>query len=91
MGDIAGIHRLKNKLAVGMKWEAVGKNTGGKMRRRVFVEGKRNDAVLGVFFNFIFYSNKGILVTLHPQNDIILGFPSIFTVLSNGGGQIIKG
>jgi hypothetical protein len=38
--------------------------------------------------NFIFYSNKGILVTLHPQNDVILDFPSIFTVSSNrlGGG-----
>jgi hypothetical protein len=34
----------------------------------VSVEGKQNDAVIRVFFfNFIFYSNKGILVTMHSK------------------------
>jgi hypothetical protein len=44
-----------------------------------------------LFFNSIFYSNKGILVTLHPQNDVVLGFSSIFTVSSNRMSQIIRG
>jgi hypothetical protein len=30
--------------------------------------------VVSVFFFFL--SNKGIFVTLHTQNDVILGFPS---------------
>ena len=40
---------------------------------------------------FLFSSSKeGILVTLQPQNDVILGFPSILMVLPNRGSQIVR-
>jgi hypothetical protein len=48
-------------------WDEVGCSGKEHGKKRDFVEGKRNNAVLGVFLNFIFYSNKGILVTLHPK------------------------
>jgi hypothetical protein len=64
VGDFTGIQTLKKKLVAGQKKGCSGKEQGG---RRVFVEGKQNDAVLWVFFKIFFYSNKGILVTLYPK------------------------
>ena len=49
----------------GLQWERLTELGGGRGRRGVFVEGaaKQRRFVWG-FFNFIFYYNKGILVTL---------------------------
>jgi hypothetical protein len=64
---------------------------GGGGERRIVVESHQNNAVLVLFFFFFFKSNKGIFVILHTQNDIVLGFSSIFTMATNGGGHFIRG
>jgi hypothetical protein len=57
----------------------------------VSVEGKQNVVVLRIFFlNFIFYSNKGILVTLHPKMTSFWVFHP-FSQFHLTEGQIIRG
>jgi hypothetical protein len=81
-------------LSVVLRWDSLlffkGKNIGRTDGEEIFLKESKTTHFREVF-NLIFYSNKGILVTLHPKNDVILGFSSIFTVSSNGGGQIIRG
>jgi hypothetical protein len=45
----------------------------------------------GFFFNLIFFSKDGILVTLQPQSDVVFPFPSVLTVPPNEVGQIARG
>jgi hypothetical protein len=77
VGDFVAIQNPKEEtchwVEEGMQWE----RTWG---RRVFVEGKQNDAVLWGFFfkkkkkKITFYSNNGILVILHPKTTLFWVF-----------------
>jgi hypothetical protein len=51
VGDFTGIQTLKKKLVAGQKKRCSGKEQGG---RRVFVEGKQNDAILWGLFIYLF-------------------------------------
>jgi hypothetical protein len=49
----------------------------------------KNDAVSCLLFYF--FKQTGIFVTLHTQNDVVLGFSSILTVTTNRWGYFIRG
>jgi hypothetical protein len=59
-----------------------------------FLEGKQNDVVLEFFFSkkkIYFLFKQRHFSNFASQNDVVLGFPFIFTVSSNGWSQIIRG
>jgi hypothetical protein len=61
-----------------------------ELKKGCFHLGMKRCHVHGFFCNLKFSSEEGIFVTIQPQNDVILPILSILTVLSNGGGQIVR-
>jgi hypothetical protein len=65
---------------------------GGGRKKGFLLKNHQNDAEYFFFFKKKKKINQtGIFVTLHIQNDVVLGIPSIFIVITTGGGHFIRG
>jgi hypothetical protein len=65
---------------------------GGGGRKKGFLLKNHHQSDVEYFFlKKKKFNQTGIFVTLHIQNDIVLGIPSIFIVITNGGGHFIRG
>jgi hypothetical protein len=67
----------------GLQWEST--------RGRLLLRKSKMTLFYGGFFLFYFLFQEGHFSNSKTQNDVVLGFPSIFTVSFNGGGHFIKG
>jgi hypothetical protein len=92
--DVVYQKKKKEGCRLGLQKECGGNSTGEgeEGEERALVESQRKTTPFSVFsFNFNFKSKNGNFVTLYTQNDVVLGFPSILTVSSNGWGHFIRG